>query len=123
MGKGKHMYKIKYLNPDGTGFSETEPWVSEPITKEQLDGALEKMNANGCTVINVTDVGENFPFTQTEMQMLYAACMSYGDKLSHIIVKHIPHEDAGIVKSLSERATEFWNLAAKITGYMESDCT
>ena len=30
-------------------------------------------------------------FTQEELQLLYAACMSYGDKLSEI-VKSIPNE-------------------------------
>ena len=116
------MYKIEYWNPDGTGFSKTEPWVSEPVTKERLNDALENMKAKGCTIVNVIDMGDDISFTQGEMQMLYAACMSYGDKFSHIIVRHIPYEDAGIVKNLSERAADFCNLAVKITGYMENDC-
>lgn len=80
------------------------------------------MKAKGCTIVNVIDMGDDISFTQEEMQMLYAACMSYGDKFSHIIVRHIPYEDAGIVKNLSERAADFCNLAVKITGYMENDC-
>lgn len=54
-------------------------------------------------------------FTQEELQLLYAACMSYGDKLSGII-KSIPNEDTN---RLSDRAKDSWNLAGKITEYME----
>lgn len=54
-------------------------------------------------------------FTQEELQMLYAACMSYRDKLSQVI-KSIPNEDTD---RLSDRAKESWNLARKITEYME----
>ena len=54
-------------------------------------------------------------FTQEELQLLYAACMSYGDKLSEII-KSIPNEETD---RLSDRAKESWNLARKITEYME----
>ena len=53
--------------------------------------------------------------TQEELQLLYAACMSYGDKLSEII-KSIPNEETD---KLSDRAKDSWNLARKITGYME----
>lgn len=54
-------------------------------------------------------------FTQEELQLLYAACMSYGDKLSEII-KSIPNEETNM---LSDRAKDSWNLARKITEYME----
>lgn len=54
-------------------------------------------------------------FTQKELQLLYAACMSYGDKLSGII-KSIPNEETD---KLSDRAKDSWNLARKITEYME----
>jgi len=54
-------------------------------------------------------------FTQEELQLLYAACMSYGDKLSEII-KSIPNEETD---KLSDRAKDSWNLARKITEYME----
>lgn len=61
--------------------------------------------------------------TQEELQLLYAACMSYGDKLSEI-VKSIPNESFAIsglghIHGLSDRAKDSWNLAVKITGYME----
>lgn len=60
-------------------------------------------------------------FTQEELQLLYAACMSYGDKLSQIL-KSIPNEGEIVLDSLSNRAKESWNLAQKITSYLkESD--
>lgn len=46
--------------------------------------------------------------------------MSYGDKLSGII-KSIPSEKENIVNGLSDRAKDSWNLAKKITKYMEGD--
>lgn len=57
-------------------------------------------------------------FTQEELQLLYAACMSYGDKLSGII-KSIPNEEENIVNGLSNRAKDSLSLARKITEYME----
>lgn len=57
-------------------------------------------------------------FTQEELQLLYAACMNYGDKMSHIL-KSIPNEGENIIDRLSDRAKDSWNLARKITEYME----
>lgn len=54
-------------------------------------------------------------FTQEELQLLYTACMSYGDKLAEII-KSIPNEDTD---KLSDRAKESWSLARKITSYIQ----
>lgn len=54
-------------------------------------------------------------FTQEELQLLYAACMSYGNKLSEII-KSIPNEETD---RISDRAKDSWNLARKITEYKE----
>lgn len=56
-------------------------------------------------------------FTQEELQLLYVACMSYGNKLSEI-VKSIPNEETD---KLSDRAKDSWNLARKITEYMEDN--
>ena len=56
-------------------------------------------------------------FTQEELQLLYVTCMSYGDKLSQIL-KSIPNEGI-VLDKLSDRAKESWNLARKITEYME----
>lgn len=49
--------------------------------------------------------------------------MSYGNKLSEI-VKSIPNESFAInglghMHGLADRAKDSWNLARKITGYME----
>ena len=57
-------------------------------------------------------------FTQEELQLLYAACMSYGDRLSNIL-KSIPNEKESIIDGLSDSAKESWNLAKKLTEYME----
>lgn len=56
-------------------------------------------------------------FTQEELQMLYAACMAYGDRLSEII-KSIPNEGEIVLSILSDRTKESWNLARKITQYI-----
>lgn len=53
-------------------------------------------------------------FTQEELQLLYAACMSYGNKLSEVL-KSIPNEETD---KLSDRAKDSWNLARKITEYI-----
>lgn len=60
-------------------------------------------------------MGKKISFTQEELQLLYAACMSYGDKLSEII-KSIPNERTN---KLTDRAKASWNLARKVTEYME----
>lgn len=57
-------------------------------------------------------------FTQEELQMLYAACMSYGGRLSDIL-KSIPNEKEDITDGLSARADDSWKLVRKIMGYME----
>ena len=49
-------------------------------------------------------------FTQEELQLLYIACMNYGNKLSEI-VESIPNEETD---SLADRAKVSWNLARKI---------
>lgn len=51
-------------------------------------------------------------FTQEELQMIYAACMVYGNKLSDM-AKEIPNETQ-IVDSLADRAKEAWRLARKV---------
>lgn len=52
-------------------------------------------------------------FTQEELQLIYAACMSYGDKLSQVL-KSIPNEGEIILDRLSDRAKDSWNLARKL---------
>ena len=57
-------------------------------------------------------------FTQEELRLLYVACMSYGDRLSEI-KKSIPNENGIVLDELADRAKDSWNLARKITEYME----
>lgn len=57
-------------------------------------------------------------FTQEDLQLLYAACMSYGDKLSQVL-KSVPNEGEIVLDKLSDRVKESWSLARKITEYMK----
>jgi len=57
-------------------------------------------------------------FTQEELQLIYAACMSYGDKLAEI-KKTIPYEDEMIPDRLADRAKDCWNIAKKAAGCMD----
>ena len=65
---------------------------------------------------NVMD--KTLEFTQEELQLIYAACMNYGDKLAEI-KKSIPNEGEIVLDNLADRAKESWNLAREITEYME----
>lgn len=112
------MYKIEYRNPDGTGIDGTDPWVSDPVPEERLEAVLEKMRVNGCSIVNVIDMGESVYFTKEEIRMLHIACVGYGDKLSQII-KCLPRESAEVLDGLV-KAAEYKELAAKISGYMEN---
>lgn len=58
------------------------------------------------------DYNKNINLTEDELQLIYAACMSYGDKLSNI-VKEIPNESF-LVDGLADKAKKAWNLARKI---------
>ncbi len=90
---------------------EDAEWIKNTLMKiaEELNNLDEE--SEGSVEIKGMD------FTQNELQLLYAACMSYGDKLSEII-KSIPNE-VETTDGLSDRAKESWNLARKITEYME----
>lgn len=57
-------------------------------------------------------------FTQEELHLIYAACMSYGDKLAEI-QKAIPNEDEVILDRQADRAKASWNLAKKVKGCMQ----
>lgn len=57
-------------------------------------------------------------FTQEELQLIYVACMGYGDKLAEI-KKTIPNEDEMILDRLADRAKDSWNLAKKVSGCMQ----
>lgn len=57
-------------------------------------------------------------FTKEELQLIYAACMSYGDKLAEI-KKTIPYEDEMITDRLANRAKAGWSLVKKVAGCMQ----
>lgn len=52
-------------------------------------------------------------FTQEELQLIYAACMSYGGRLAEI-KKIIPHEDDIILDRLADHAKDSWDIAKKV---------
>lgn len=56
-------------------------------------------------------------FTENELNLLYAACMSYGNSLVDT-GKKLPNEDK-IVDIIADRAKESYNLARKITTLIE----
>ena len=65
---------------------------------------------------NIMD--KTLEFTPEELQLIYAACMNYGDKSAEI-KRSIPNESEIILDNLSDRAKGSWSLARKITKYME----
>lgn len=50
-------------------------------------------------------MGNEINFTQEELQLLYAACMSYGNKLAEM-KKSISDEGKNILDNLADRAKE-----------------
>lgn len=54
----------------------------------------------------------NINYTEQELQIIFAALMSYGDKLS-TIAKEIPNEQ-DISDKLANKANEAWELAVEI---------
>lgn len=109
------IYKPKYPERSNGDF----------IVYQDLNGSIS-VHGNMDAIVPTIDAYEDIEdfeknmdnriqFTQGELQLLYAACMSYGDKLSEII-KSIPNEET---EKLSDRVKDSWNLAIKITKYME----
>ena len=58
------------------------------------------------------------PFSRNELDLMYAACMAYGNKLFEM-AREIPNEPK-IVDVLSKKAKESWNMAVKITDYLDN---
>ena len=56
-------------------------------------------------------------FTKEELKLIYAACISYGDKLAET-KKSISNEDEKIFGRLADRAKASWSLAKKAAGCM-----
>lgn len=62
--------------------------------------------------------GQNTKFYTGRDNLIYTACMSYGDKLSSI-VESIPNESGKILDELSDKTKDSRRLARKVTYYME----
>ena len=58
------------------------------------------------------------PFSRNELDLMYASCMAYGNKLFEI-AREIPNESQ-IMELLTDRAKESWNMAEKITNYLDN---
>ena len=58
------------------------------------------------------------PFSRNELDLMYAACMAYGNKLFEM-AREIPNEPQ-IADLLSKKAKESWNMAIKITNYLDN---
>ena len=62
-------------------------------------------------------------FTQEELQLIYTACMGYGDKLpekKQVVhpVKGFPHGEEPIRDEISKKADKYWRVARKVTKYI-----
>lgn len=60
---------------------------------------------------------ERIYFTQEELQLFYAACLSYGNELTEL-AKKIPNEPQ-IADLLSRKAKKSWSVAVKIANYLD----
>ena len=60
-------------------------------------------------------------FSQEDIQLLYHACLSYGDGLVEINEK--VHGCSDVTKQLDVRAKEAYNMAARLALRMEEDNT
>ena len=58
------------------------------------------------------------PFSRNELDLMYEACMAYGNKLFEM-AREIPNEPQ-IADLLSKKAKESWNMAIKITNYLDN---
>ena len=56
-------------------------------------------------------------FTENELNLLYAACMSYGNRLAET-AREFPNED-NILNASADRAKESYNLARKVITLIE----
>lgn len=57
--------------------------------------------------------------TQEEIKIIYGACISYGNELANVMAKVFITDD--ISSRLNAKAQESYNLATKITNYLEAD--
>lgn len=98
---------------------EAEEKVKGGIREEKLDPP-ENCSDSWCEteeLNNEKDVRFT-PFSRNELDLMYAACMAYGNKLFEM-AREIPNEPQ-IADLLSKKAKESWNMAIKITNYLDN---
>ena len=99
---------------------EAEDEVRYGVQEGKLDPP-ENCSDSWCETeeINMDDKDTRFtPFSRNELNLMYAACMAYGNKLFEM-AREIPNEPK-IVDVLSKKAKESWNMAVKITDYLDN---
>ena len=102
---------------------EAEEEVRYGIQEGKLDPP-ENCSNSWCETEESNTVSDNekdtrfTPFSRNELDLMYAACMAYGNKLS-MMAKELPNE-SNIMKLLTDRAKESWNMAVKITNYLDN---
>lgn len=102
---------------------EAEEEVRYGIQEGKLDPP-ENCSNSWCETEESNTVSDNekdtrfTPFSRNELNLMYAACMAYGNKLFEM-VKEIPNEPQ-IADLLSKKAKESWNMAVKITDYLKN---
>ena len=67
--------------------------------------------------VTATSYAENKLFSINELNLMYAALMEYGNTLSNM-AKNLPNESE-IMDLLSKKAKESWDMAVKITSYID----
>ena len=98
---------------------EAEEKVKDGIQEGKLDPP-ENCSDSWCEteeLKNEKDVRFT-PFSRNELDLMYASCMAYGNKLFEI-AREIPNEPQ-IMELLTDRAKESWNMAEKITNYLDN---
>lgn len=98
---------------------EAEDEVRYGIQEGKLDPP-EQCSDSWCETeeINMDKDTRFTPFSRNELDLMYAACMAYGNKLFEM-AREIPNEPK-IVDVLSKKAKESWNMAVKITDYLDN---
>ena len=106
---------------EANGKEEAEEEVKYGIQEGKLDPPENCCNSWYETEEIITDSEKDTrftPFSRNELDLMYAACMAYGNKLS-VMAKEIPNEPK-IMELLTDRAKESWNMAVKITNYLDN---
>lgn len=98
---------------------EAEEEIKYGIQEGELDPP-EICSDSWCEVMEInSNKDDRFtPFSRNELNLLYAACMAYGNKLSDM-AKEIPNESK-VVELLSKKAKESWDMAVKIVNYLDN---